>query len=81
MDCRRACPRSEGAELQIVRELALDHDALIAAVCQCQPESMPAGNFCKISEAPVFGLVTGFSKDLGPGWHVRTYPPLPKQRR
>src|SRR5256712_13205299 len=27
-----------------------------AAVCQCQPESMPAGNFCRISEAPVFGF-------------------------
>src|SRR6266852_1733988 len=27
-----------------------------AAVCQCQPESMPAGNFCRISEAPSFGF-------------------------
>src|SRR6266851_8927501 len=27
-----------------------------AAVCQCQPESIPAGNFCRISEAPVFGF-------------------------
>src|ERR1700746_1918255 len=27
-----------------------------AAVCQCQPESQPAGNFCTISEAPVFGF-------------------------
>src|SRR5215510_6641068 len=27
-----------------------------AAVCQCQPESMPAGNFCRISEAPSLGF-------------------------
>src|SRR5260370_25027468 len=27
-----------------------------AAVCQCQPESMPAGNFCTISKAPSFGF-------------------------
>src|SRR5215467_3419168 len=27
-----------------------------AAVCQCQPESMPAGNFCRNSEAPLFGF-------------------------
>src|SRR5215471_6149432 len=27
-----------------------------AAVCQCQPESMPAGNFCRNSEAPWFGF-------------------------
>src|SRR5690348_13379814 len=27
-----------------------------AAVCQCQPESIPAGNFCTISEAPSLGF-------------------------
>src|SRR5215472_4067961 len=27
-----------------------------AAVCQCQPESMPAGYFCSINEAPSFGF-------------------------
>ena len=49
--CLRCC------SLESMRELALDHDALIRrGVPVPALESIPAGNFCRISEAPVFGF-------------------------
>src|SRR6266849_9082210 len=38
-----------------------------AALCQCQPESMPAGYFCRISEAPSFGF-PHTTDIISPGW-------------
>src|SRR5215831_6316834 len=40
-----------------------------AAVCQCQPESMPAGNFCRNSEAPWFGF-PHTAKICSPGYFL-----------
>src|SRR5690348_13045029 len=40
-----------------------------AAVCQCQPESMPAGYFCRISEAPWFGF-PHTTNIISPGWFL-----------
>src|SRR5258708_35621689 len=49
-------PVSGAAPLNVCVNLPWTTTPSYAAVCQCQPESMPAGNFCTISEAPSFGF-------------------------
>src|SRR5713101_7177005 len=45
-------PVSGAAPLNVCVHLPWTTTPSYAAVCQCQPESQPAGNFCTISEAP-----------------------------
>src|SRR5713226_8933405 len=49
-------PVSGAAPLNVCVNLPWTTTPSYAAVCQCQPESIPAGNFCTISEAPSFGF-------------------------
>src|SRR5216683_3195985 len=49
-------PVSGAAPLNVCVNLPWTTTPSYAAVCQCQPESIPAGNFCRISEAPSFGF-------------------------
>src|SRR5579864_3648942 len=49
-------PVSGAAPLNVCVHLPWTTTPSYAAVCQCQPESQPAGNFCTISEAPSFGF-------------------------
>src|SRR5713101_7825360 len=49
-------PVSGAAPLNVCVNLPWTTTPSYAALCQCQPESIPAGNFCTISEAPSFGF-------------------------